>query len=343
MKRKMFNPAEGSISRRAFVKRTALAFAAVGATGAVGLTAFPPPGLRALNNALRMGHCAPSVMQSLLQMQGIADQELVLSSGALAGGIAGPDTECGCLTAPMMFTSYQDAAVASSTEKLLLIDKSQRYVQEFARCYGSTLCGKIRQGGLSSCQKAMRSFHRPYASAMAGPSMLSAEKEDAYGLLLKAFEDHSFHCSQSVFHNLHDKFSIAPAVHRSSWIYIGGIAMLNKTCGALAAGVMAIGSVAAKMENSYARVARMNRLLSRGRVNEAMQEDINHFNRSILLSDELGAWFRGEYGNVTCQGIWGFSFAKMREAESFVSGGCLDHCKQIACRVAEKVNTTDFS
>ena len=113
--------------------------------------------------------------------------------------------------------------------------------------------------------------------------------------------------------------------------------MLNRTCGALTAGVLALSSLTAKIENSYSRVARMNRLLKEGS-NVAMDENINNFNRSINLGDELGRWFSGEFGHTSCFDIWGYDFSRPNDSENFVSHQCLKQCEYITKKVAEKVN-----
>jgi len=285
-----------------------------------------------------MGHCAPSVMQTLLEINGIDNTEMVLYTGAMAGGIAGPDTECGCLTAPLMFAGFQKNGFNSIAEELNLLYKSQLYVNEFIACNNSGICSKIRQGGMSSCTKAVCTFHKPFSKAMSSTGCLSGEATESYTGLLKAFEDHKFHCAHNVLHNLSSKFSITKELFGSSWIFIGGIAMLNRTCGALAAGVTALSAKTAKMEDSYSRVSKMNRLL-RSKSNEAMNEDINNFNRSILLSEELGSWFRKEFGSTSCRDIWGYDFSKTKDSEEFISGRCMDHCAKMAYKVAQQVNT----
>ena len=114
--------------------------------------------------------------------------------------------------------------------------------------------------------------------------------------------------------------------------------MLNRTCGALTAGVIALSSVTAKTENSFSRVAKMNKLL-RDEDNRAMDEEMNNFNRSINLSDELGLWFRNEFGFTSCYDIWRYDFSRMMDVESFIAGQCMKQCSGIGEKVARKVNS----
>jgi len=81
----------------------------------------------------------------------------------------------------------------------------------------------------------------------------------------------------------------------------------------------------------------MNRLL-RHEDNEAMNEEINNFNRAINYSEELGTWFRNEFGSTTCHDIWGYNFSEKKEVEKYISGQCMLQCRFIANKVSKKVN-----
>jgi Putative redox-active protein (C_GCAxxG_C_C) len=326
-----------SLSRRDFAKKSILAIAAAGTAGLIGYGAFNTKKIRTINNVHRMGHCAPSIMQTLLEINGVQNTNMVLYTGAMAGGIAGANTECGALTAPLMFIGYQNNNLTRISEKLDIISKAQSYVNEFSAFNGSSICNKIRQGGMQACRKAMYNFYKPFSKALSNPARLSEEAKESYSLLLKTFDDNKFHCAHNVLNNLNSNFFITKEILDSSWVFIGGIALLTRTCGALTAGVMALSSVSAKIEDSYSRVARMNRLL-RHENNKAMNEDINNFNRSINYSAELGVWFRNVFGSTTCYDIWGYNFSKTKGAESYISGRCMKQCEYIAKMVAQQVN-----
>lgn len=341
MESRYINKRKGSLSRREFTKKSLLAIAAAGTTGLIGYGVFNTKKLRTINNVRRMGHCAPSVMQTLLEINGVQNTNMVLYAGGMAGGIAGPGMECGVLTAPLMFMGYQNPYLAGVSEKLDVITNAQSYINEFAAFNGSCICGKIRQGGMSACMKTIRNFHKPFSKAVKSPDRLSDEGKESYSLLLKAYDENKFHCAHHVLNNLNSKFQVTKELLDSSWVFIGGIALLNRTCGALAAGVMALSAVTAKVENSYSRVARMNRLLKQ-ESNVALSEEINNFNRSIILSDELGSWFRNEFSSATCYDIWGYNFSRVKDAKSYLSGHCMNHCTDIAKKVAQKVNMMIF-
>ncbi|MFH1321285.1 MAG: twin-arginine translocation signal domain-containing protein, partial [Bacteroidota bacterium] len=86
MKRNDINTYRGSLSRRDFTKKSILAIAAAGAAGLIGYGVFNTEKLRAISNVRRMGHCAPSIMQTLLDLNDVQNTNMVLYGGAMAGG-----------------------------------------------------------------------------------------------------------------------------------------------------------------------------------------------------------------------------------------------------------------
>ena len=332
------NRCKGSLSRREFTKRSILAIAGLATTGLIGYTVINSKKLRTVRNIHRMGHCAPSVMQTLLEINDIHNDEMVLYAGAMAGGIAGSKMECGALTAPLMFLGFQNNKLTDITEKLDLIAKAQSYINEFTTSNGSLICSKIRHDGMPACMSAISNFYKQYLKAVSNPAVLSDEAKDSYKVLLNTFDEKRFHCSLNVLNELNGSFNVTKELLDSSWLFIGGIAMRNQTCGALAAGVMALSSVEAKIENSYSRVARMNRLI-RKESNEVMNEDVNNFNQSINSAEELGTWFRNEFGSTTCFDILGFNFSRAKDVESYISGSYINKCALITDKVAHKVDS----
>lgn len=328
---------KGSLSRREFTRKSILAVAGIGTAGLAGYGILNRTKLKSVNNMLSMGHCAPSVMKTILSINGLRNDNMVLYAGAMAGGIAGPEMECGALTAPLMFLGFKNNNLNSISAKLDLIKKAQSYLNEFTVFNGTPICSKIRSEGMDACRRTVYNFNKPFKKAISNPAEIEEEAAGSYSFLLNAFDEHKFHCADAVYYKLENDFNITDELISSSWLFIGGIALLNRTCGALAAGVLALSSKAAKMENSYSRVARMNRLLRDGN-NTAMNEDINNFNRSISLGEELGRWFRGEFGSNSCSDIWHYDFSRIKDTQNFISGQCIKQCDSIAKKVAEKVN-----
>jgi hypothetical protein len=328
--------ARGSLSRRDFAKRSIIIIAGAGTAGLLGYGLFNTKKIRTLNNVLRMGHCAPTVMQTLLGINGIQNPDMVKYAAGLAGGLAGSDMECGVLTAPIMFTGYSNSNLTGIKEKLNVIRQAQSYVKEFNEFNGTTICNNIQQS--ESCRHVIVNFYKPYLKAIKNPVILSDEAKEACTLLLETFDEKKFHCAHNVLENLNSNFNVTKELYDSSWPFIGGIAMLNRTCGALAAGAMALSSVTARIAYSYSRVARLNRLL-KDNDNRAMDEEINSFNRSITLCDELGSWFRKKYGSTKCHELCGLNFSDINDVKNYLSGPCMGYCTDIANEVAGKVST----
>jgi hypothetical protein len=324
------------ISRREFALKSIVAAVALGAAGIGGYTILNRRKTKTFLNYHRMGHCAPSVIQTLLDINDLKNPELVRIAGAMAGGIAGPKMECGVFTAPLMFMGYQKGLPACINDELLIIRQTQAYFRKFSHDNGSTICATIRNREDDGCWKAVSGFYNQFMTSLENPVILPTETEESYSLLLKAFNDNGFHCSHSVLKRLESHIRINKLLYDVSSPFTGGIAMLNRTCGALAAGVMAISSSVARIENSFFRVARMNRLF-RENNDRAMDNEINEFNKAINSGEELGTWFRNEFGSTTCLNICGFDFSQKKDACNYLSGNCLKRCSLIAERTAEKV------
>ncbi len=337
MKSNDINIGKGKLSRRDFTRKSIIAIAAAGTAGMVGYAVLNTKKIKTINNVLRMGHCAPSIMQTLLDINNIQNKKMVLNAGAMAGGIAGADTECGALTAPLMFLGYSNNKISEIPDKIELIGKAQSYLKEFNAYNSSTVCHRIRNQGMSSCRKAMYNFHEVYTGAISTPCHLSDESRESWSLLLRTFKENKFHCAHNVLNSIKDKIPVTKEMLDSTSVFIGGIALLSRTCDALTAGVIALSSVTSKIEGSYSRVAAMNRLL-RQRDNTAMNEEINNFNKAINYSDELGAWFRNEFGTISCHDIWSYDFSKLKDVESYVGGQCMKQCRYIADKVVNQLN-----
>jgi C_GCAxxG_C_C family probable redox protein len=324
------------ISRREFAGKSIVAVLALGAAGIAGYSVLNLKKTRIFLNYRSMGHCAPSVMKTLLDINNIKNPELVRIAGAMAGGIAGPKMECGALTAPLIFLGYYKGLPADINEELIIIRQAQSYFNEFKDYNGSTICYNIRSSDKDGCWKAVSGFYRIFMNNLQNPVTLPSETVESYSILLKAFKDNGFHCAQTVIKKLKGYIGYNKTLFDVSWPFIGGIALLNRTCGALAAGVMTLSSSVAKIENSYLRVARMNKMLKEDN-DRAMNDEINGFNRAINSGTELGIWFRKEFGSTTCLDICGYDFSRIKDARNYLACNCMDKCSRITEKVAEKV------
>src|SRR5512145_1235063 len=110
------------------------------------LTAVPTRTLRrqSVSNLLRMGHCAPTVMQTLLDASDTEAEWLVKLTAGLPGGIGNTGAECGGVTAPLILIGLRHARDAVRDGLPSTIDKGHDLLQRFASCHGTTLCREIR-------------------------------------------------------------------------------------------------------------------------------------------------------------------------------------------------------
>jgi hypothetical protein len=110
------------------------------------------------------------------------------------------------------------------------------------------------------------------------------------------------------------------------------------TCGALTAGVVALGLEAGAIEDSRVRVLRMIALLAvRGR---ALDDDVNAFNRAVKLGHGLARWFTSVFGGTQCRALTGCDPASLAAVERYVESGRLRRCRAVAAAVAARVRST---
>jgi C_GCAxxG_C_C family probable redox protein len=327
-----------NISRREFAGKSIIAAIAMATAGISSYAVFRDKRAGIFLNYHRMGHCAPAVMQTLLDINDLSDLEPVIFSSGMAGGIGGPEMECGALTAPLMFLGYKNGIPADNEGKIIIIRQAQSYINNFNRFNGSTICNNIRNRNENGCRKAVYGFHRAFRDALQDPLTLQRETEESYSLLLSAFADNEFHCSHSLLNRLDQPLRPGKKLYDASWPFLGGIALLNRTCGVLAAGVMVLSYSKASIESSFGRVAVMNKMLKENDP-RAMNNEVNEFNMAINAGAELGLWFRKEFGSTTCRGIWGYDFSKKQDVSKYLSGNCLGHCNIITDKVAGKILT----
>jgi len=94
------------------------------------------------------------------------------------------------------------------------------------------------------------------------------------------------------------------------------------TCSALTAGVMAVGLRIGEIESSRWRVMRMVALLQTG--GPAFDDEVNKFNRTPNLGNEMAEWFAGEFGSIQCREITGADFSSTADVHAYIRGGGID-------------------
>ena len=315
------------------------------------------PRVRGLSNALKMGHCAPTVMRTLQELQDIEDERLLMATAGMPGGIGWLRAECGCVTSAvlMMGLKYGDDILKSDNKPDPgIISMGQNYLNRFRPTYGGLECREISRvnynekqnvkknslGATGRCFKAICGSPVLLMGIMDGksedtPSSVDSERIKAHEKLLELYRAQKFHCSQSVLHALDEVTEEDENILRASWGFMGGTLMQGMTCGALTGGVLALGLKFGEIEDSYLRVMRWTlQLLIDG---DIKREDLNKFNRSMNISEVLVEWFEREFGSTRCRDLTQTDLNTEAGVDTYISEQKIDQCRAVAEKTAEKV------
>jgi len=314
--------------------------------------------VQGLFNALKMGHCAPTVMRTLQELQGLENESVLRATAGLPGGIGWLGAECGCITSAvmMMGLKYGEDVLSDGNEAIpRIIPIGQRYLNRFRPSYGGVDCREIAKIDYNEKEIVKKhisgAFLRCFKAICGGPALLmnimeedfnavppdmDSETVKAQGKLLKLFRDRQFHCSQSVLHELDESIEGDENILRASWGFLGGTLLQGMTCGALTAGVLSIGLRFGEIEDSYRRVMRWTlQLFIYG---DIKREDLNKFNRAINISQELVMWFKEEFGNTQCHDLTKTDFNTGEGVDRYISEQKLDDCRVVVKKTAERVH-----
>lgn len=293
---------------------------------------------RSVGNLLRMGHCAPTVMQTMLEASDTDATWLVLLMAGLPGGIGNTGNECGGLTAPMVLLGLRHGRAETVDGLPVVVDKGHDLLERFmARC-GTTQCRAILRDARVPvrCIGVVREAPSMCAQCLAASSehAIAPESRAAYRELYEHWRQRGFHCADAVFAELDTRD--APAeLPDAVTAFMGGTVFTGMTCSALTAGVMALGLARGEIEDSRPRVARMIATMAlRG---DAMADDLNKFNRTVNRGQDLARWFEARFGSTQCRDLTGCDFATAAGVRTYVEHDGTSDCAHIARLVAERV------
>ncbi len=292
---------------------------------------------RGMSNLLRMGHCAPAVAQTLLDVAHSEGVWLVRLAAGLPGGIGNTGGECGGLTASLLMLGLR-YGLGTEHGLPVILEKGHAYCQRFIECNGSLLCKNIlgKRRLPLPCLRVVRCSPELLVEAIIEDSTLAIPSEDrkAYRHLYSHQAERGFHCAHAVLRRLDKVVPVTPELLAATSGFMGGTLFKGMTCSALTAGVMAIGLKAGEIESSRLRVMRMLMTMVVG--GDALDDDLNKFNRSMNRGRALAIWFANEFGSIQCQAITGCSFSSWVDVEKYIQSEQIAHCELIACRVAEE-------
>ncbi len=303
----------------------------------------PVVSARCRNNLFRMGHCAPTVMRTLLEERERPDLEMVKVAGGLAGGIGGPG-ECGGVVAPLMVLGLLHGEESSGSGVPRVVPLGREYLRCFRQLHGGTKCKDIGPKGMGACFNAMCWSPGLFADVSHKETALveatSEATKAAHVALFSAFKEKQFHCAHHVLRELRDVIDVTDDMRRASFGFVGGMALTGSTCGALAAGAMAISAKLGGVEDSRTRVLRMMATMMFS-VKRAMRDERNAANRAIRIASSLAEWFQKEYGATTCAELTRTDFDSPSSVEKFCQEGlplCVERARRVAVE-AERLIT----
>ena len=289
---------------------------------------------RATVNMLRMGHCAPSIAKTLLDLSDQKKDWAIKLTAGMPGGIANTGYECGGVTSPLVVFGLRDGLTLREGVPEV-VWRGQALCQRFEACNGTLSCVAIRGGPdrLSiRCPKIVRGAPEMfYAAAESRDDVIPPAAKDAYRRLYAHFARHDFHCARDVLQRLHAD----PEALDAASAFLGGTAFRGVTCSALTGGVMALGLRKGAIEDSPLRVLRMAAIMLAG--GNGLADDLNEFNRLTNRGHELAEWFAHEFGSTLCRDITHADFATAENVKSYIDGEVIDRCRSIAEKVAQKV------
>jgi len=296
---------------------------------------------RGFSNLLRMGHCAPTVMQTILDISSTEKQWLVKLSAGMPGGIGNTGFECGAVTSPLVHLGIRCGLREVDRGLPVIFDKGHALCNRFVACHNTLQCREIRGKDHfpRHCIGPVLRSPDLFLDALDGNHRdpIPAEVRTAYSRLYSHLVENGFHCSQAVLTHL----GYTPAEHRELFdatsAFMGGTLFMGRTCSAFTAGVMAIGLRTGEIEDSPPRVIRLLAIMTVG--GNAFDEKINKFNRSMNRGYNLSRWFTKEFGSTQCQEITNCDFSDLTGVNNYIEGDCITRCKQIAEKVATKVQT----
>lgn len=294
---------------------------------------------RSLSNLLRMGHCAPAVMRTLLDASAAEAPWLVRLVAGLPGGIGNGGGECGGITAPLVVLGLRHGRDPPRDGVPVVVRQGQDLLRRFAACHGTTSCREILGGRRLPlrCVGVVRLAPERCLEILrgGGDEAIPAGRREGYRRLHGHFSEEGFHCAHEVLGQLGSVIPVGQELLDATSAFAGGTAYAGMTCSALAAGVMALGLALGEIEDGRLRVLRMIWTMAVG--GDAFADDLNAFNRTMNLGNRLSRWFAAELGSTQCRAVTGCDFATAAGANRYVEGGGVARCRAIARRVAAEV------
>jgi len=294
---------------------------------------------RSLSNLLRMGHCAPTVMQTLLDVSGTQKEWLVKLSAGMPGGIGNTGFECGAVTSPLALMGLRYGLREMDGDLPVIFDKGHTLCRHFLEYHKTFQCKQIRKNDRfpKRCIRPVCLSPQLFLASMANNSQVAIppETKESYQRIYSHWVEENFHCAKAVFDHLQYTTVEHQELFDALSAFMGGTLFMGMTCSAFTAGVMAVGLRSGEIENSPPRVMRMLIRMTTG--GNAFDENINKFNRSMNTGYRMSKWFVKEFGSAQCRAITQCDFSTEAGVSKYIESHCVSKCREIAEKVAERV------
>jgi hypothetical protein len=291
-----------------------------------------------MTNLLKMGHCAPAVMQTLLDLSNTKEEWLVRMTAGLPGGVGNTGFECGGITSPLIQLGLKYGLKTKDDGLPLVVYAGHEYNQLFRKCNNSLLCQEIlgKRRIPLPCIKAVRHAPELYRQIECkdNTEAISGETRDAFNLVYSHLTANDFHCAHAVLKNLGETIPLTRELLNGTSGFIGGTAFKGLTCSAFTAGLMAVGLKLGEIEDSYFRVTRMLMMMVVGA--NAFADHLNKFNRLMNIGHRMSKWFRHEFGSTLCREVTQCDFSSLRDVHRYVENNSITTCKIITEKVARQ-------
>jgi C_GCAxxG_C_C family probable redox protein len=288
-----------------------------------------------------MGHCAPTVMKTVLDAYRADAPWLVKLAAGLPGGIGNCRNECGGITAPLVLLGLRYAREPDVAGVPEVVCRGNALLRAFAARHGTTSCRDILGDARLPlrCVGVVRLAPGRYVEVRSRDcaGALSGECREAYAILHAHLVDRGFHCAHAVLRRASGAEPVEPALLDATAAFAAGTAYAGLTCSALTAGVMLLGLSLGEIEDSPRRVLRMIGIMAAG--GDAFADDLNAFNRVMNLGHGLARWFKGQHGSTRCRDITRCDLSTPAGACAFAESGCVARCEAIAGEVASRVRS----
>ena len=293
---------------------------------------------RGLSNLLKMGHCAPAVMQTMLDLRNSKEEWLVRMTAGLPGGIGSTGFECGGITSPLIQLGLENGLSTVNGGLPTVICAWHDYDRRFQECHNSLLCQNIlgnRRVPLP-CIKVVRHAPELYRQTVSAENTeaIPVETKEAFSLLYSHLSANDFHCAHAVLRHLENTIPVTQELLDGTSGFIGGSAFKGLTCSAFTAGLMAVGLKLGEIEGSYLRVFRMLATMIVG--GNALADPMNKFNRVMNIGNRMSKWFTKEFGSTLCRDVTQCNFSSLGDVNRYIEKGSVNTCKVIAEKVANQ-------